>query len=148
MGFTTTFLGLGDQANRLFRGERVCLVIKTRYKSRAVASESSVSAKASSKKKAPKEPKQPKATGAKASKASQKTTGVAKSKVKKSKKTKASSASDEVEDLSDDFDDVVEVVTSTGQYPLMPATHAVGRYVSAYVRVALASRPHHVVSCR
>lgn len=113
MGFTTTFLALGEQANRLLRGgERVCLVTKTRYKARAVSHADSLPETTKDREK-----KTAKKTQAKKAKAPH-------------KKKKAPTAKDDVEDLSDDFDDVVEVVQpATTQYPLIPVSKSVGRYV-------------------
>ncbi|TYZ58506.1 hypothetical protein PybrP1_010465, partial [[Pythium] brassicae (nom. inval.)] len=128
-GFTTTFLAAGEHAGRLQRGERVCLVIKTRYHARAVshseASSSGPSTATAPKKKtakAPKEPKEPKAQGKKP-----------KAPTKKAKK--AASAKDDMEHLSDDFDDIVEVLPTTAQYPLIPVTHAAGRCGSACIMI-------------
>lgn len=117
MGFTTTFLALGEQANRLHRGERVCLVIKTRYKARAVLHTSTPSETTkAAKKKAQKAPKGQEQAKEKKPKAP-------------SKKKKAASAKDDVEDLSDDFDDVVEIIPPPNQYPLIPVAKSAGRYV-------------------
>lgn len=115
MGFTTTFLALGDQANRLHRGERVCLVIKTRYKARAHTNTPSETTKAAEKKKAQKAPKAQAQAKEKKPKAPR-------------KKKKAASANDDVEDLSDDFDDVVEIIPPSTQYPLIPVAKSAGRY--------------------
>ncbi|RLN26454.1 hypothetical protein BBJ28_00008908 [Nothophytophthora sp. Chile5] len=115
MGFTTTFLSLGNNSNRLLRGERVRIVCKTRYQPRALASEDATSLPTKvSKKKAPKKvaAKKTKATG-------------------KRKAEKKASAKDVVEELNDDFeDDVVEISpppSRTAQYPLIPAHKSVGR---------------------
>ncbi|KAG3084943.1 ATP-dependent DNA helicase Q-like [Phytophthora idaei] len=110
-GFTTTFLSLGINANRLMRGERVRIVCKTKYQSRVSASDGAPQENAkSSKKKASKKtaaPKKTKAAGA-----------------KKTEKKKKANAKEVVEVLSDDYDDdVVEVVApsaTTTEYPLIP----------------------------
>jgi hypothetical protein len=113
MGFTTTFLALGEQANRLLRsGERVCLVTKTRYLTKPVSDEIS----------------SPETTKEKGKKKAQKTQPK-KTKAPRKKKAAATTAKEAVEDLSDDFDDVVEVVQSTTmQYPLIPISKSSGRY--------------------
>lgn len=115
-GFTTTFLAAGVHADRLQRGEQVCLVIKTRYKARAVSDAPSTAS--AGKKKTPKAPKEPKAPGKKAK--------------APTKKKKVASTYDDVEVLSDDFDDVVEVIRTTAQYPLIPVTHTAGRCGSTW----------------
>ncbi|KAE9234266.1 ATP-dependent DNA helicase Q-like [Phytophthora fragariae] len=107
-GFTTTFLALGINSNRLMRGERVRIVCKTKYQSRASASDGAPpQTTKASKKKAPKKSaeKKAKSTG------SRKTTT----------KMKKASAKDVVEDVSDD-DDVVVVPppSTTTSYPLIP----------------------------
>ncbi|KAG6956621.1 hypothetical protein JG688_00011338 [Phytophthora aleatoria] len=111
-GFTTTFLSLGINANRLMRGERVRIVCKTKYQSRVSASDGAPQENAkSSKKKASKKtaaPNKTKAAGAR----------------KTAKKKKKANAKEVVEVLSDDYDDdVVEVVApsaTTTEYPLIP----------------------------
>lgn len=126
MGFTTTFLALGENAGRLERGEKVRIVCKTRYKSRASASEDP-SVDAESKKKAPK-----KSAKKKAKAATEASTTATTTKARKAKKKKAPDA---IEELSDDFDDdPVEIVpppaaSKTAQYPLIPAPKSAGRYV-------------------
>lgn len=106
-GFTTTFLSLGINANRLMRGERVRIVCKTKYQSRASASDGAPQESAkTSKKKAPKKS------------ASTKTKTAV---TRKNTKKKKASVKDVVEELSDD--DVVEVVArpaTTAEYPLIP----------------------------
>ncbi|KAE8998446.1 ATP-dependent DNA helicase Q-like [Phytophthora rubi] len=107
-GFTTTFLALGINSNRLMRGERVRIVCKTKYQSRASASDGAPpQATKASKKKAPKKSAEKKA----------KSTGSRKTTTKKKK----ASAKDVVEDVSDD-DDVVAVPppSTTTAYPLIP----------------------------
>ncbi|ETI52300.1 hypothetical protein, variant 1 [Phytophthora nicotianae P1569] len=108
-GFTTTFLSLGINSNRLMRGERVRIVCKTKYQSRASASDG-----------APEE-----STKTSKKKAQKKT--IASKKTKKPSKTikkKKASAKNVVEELSDDYDDdVVEVAppsATTTEYPLIP----------------------------
>ncbi|KUF97573.1 ATP-dependent helicase SGS1 [Phytophthora nicotianae] len=108
-GFTTTFLSLGINSNRLMRGERVRIVCKTKYQSRASASDS-----------APEE-----STKTSKKKAQKKT--IASKKTKKPSKTikkKKASAKNVVEELSDGYDDdVVEVAppsATTTEYPLIP----------------------------
>lgn len=112
-GFTTTFLSLGINSNRLMRGERVRIVCKTKYQSRVSASDGTPheSAKASKKKVSKKDTAPKKKT---------KTTGARKT----TKKKKKSAAKDTVEELSDGYeDDGVEVVAppSTAKgFPLIP----------------------------
>ncbi|CAI5743567.1 unnamed protein product [Peronospora destructor] len=111
-GFTTTFVSLGINANRLNRGERVRIICKTKYHSRASASDGAPqeSTKASTKKK-------PKKAASKKVKATGKTRKAT------NKKTKTS-AKDAAEELSDNsVDDVVTVVTPTSTttgYSLIP----------------------------
>ncbi|TDH71451.1 hypothetical protein CCR75_003494 [Bremia lactucae] len=106
-GFTTTFISLGGNANRLFRGERVCIVCKTKYQSRA----SSIA-------EAPIE-KSVKRNESKKSAASKKTASVRQS----VKTTKAKDVREEVSDTydKDELDGkIVAPSTSTKEYPLMP----------------------------
>ncbi|CAH0486404.1 unnamed protein product [Peronospora farinosa] len=124
-GFTTTFVSLGMNANRLDRGERVRIVCKTKYQSRASASDGALqeSTKVSKKKK----PTNAASKKAKATGKTRKTTN---------KKTKTS-AKDAVEELSDNSaDDVVTVVaptsTTTG-YSLIPESTSSRRIPETHV---------------
>ncbi|KAJ8533288.1 hypothetical protein ON010_g13966 [Phytophthora cinnamomi] len=108
-GFTTTFLAPGINANRLMRGERVRIVCKTKYQSRASASDGVPQTNKTSKKKASKKTAEKKA----------KTTGSRKPAAKKKK----ASAKDTVEVVSDEYDDDVVIVpppSTTTEYPLIP----------------------------
>jgi hypothetical protein len=125
-GFTTTFLSLGINSNRLFRGERVRIVCKTKYQTRASASDGAPPAtlKATTK-------KAPKKAAAKKTKAA----GTRKTTTKKAKK----SAKDVVEELSDDSDaDVVQVVAPPSKptaFPLIPESKSSRRYVLSFTWV-------------
>lgn len=104
---------VGNQANRLVRGERVSIVCKTRHKPRALAIEGAPSTTKSIGKKADKKvAKKPKAPST--------TTN----------KTKKKAKTDDIEELSDDFDeDIVEIIHPSTQYPLIPAAKSAGRCV-------------------
>lgn len=119
-GFTTTFLSLGINANRLMRGERVRIVCKTKYQSRASASDGMPQSAKASKKRVPKKPVATKKT---------KSAGTRKAMMKKKK----ASAKDTVEELNDNYDDdVVEVVappSTTTEYPLIPESKSSRRCV-------------------
>ncbi|TMW64024.1 hypothetical protein Poli38472_014141 [Pythium oligandrum] len=100
MGFTTTFIALGQNADRLTRGERVQIVCKTRFETRRPELESTaVSSKKAVKKKDTKKAKKP----------------------KEPRKAKSKASAESAEELSDDFDeDVVEVLPPVTPYPLTP----------------------------
>ncbi|KAK1944043.1 ATP-dependent DNA helicase Q-like 4A [Phytophthora citrophthora] len=112
-GFTTTFLSLGINSNRLMRGERVRIVCKTKYQSRVSASDGTPQENAkTTKKKVSKKGTAPK-TKTKAA-GTRKTT----------KKKKKATAKGTVEELSDDYeDDGVEIVappSAAKGFPLIP----------------------------
>lgn len=125
-GFTTTFLSPGINANRLMRGERVRIVCKTKYQSRAIASDDSPPDKAKKSKKK-----------AAAKKTAEKKT---KTSVPRKAKKKKKSARDVVEEVSDDYDDDAPVVVvppprSTSQYALIPEAKSARRIPEDYVEM-------------
>ncbi|KAH7463816.1 ATP-dependent DNA helicase Q-like 4A [Phytophthora ramorum] len=118
-GFTTTFLSLGINANRLMRGERVRIVCKTKYQTRVSASDGAPQTKAKASKKKKTAPKKTKAAG-----------------TRKAAKKKKTSSNDFVEELSDDYDNgEVEVVArpTTTEYPLIPETKSSRRIPEGHV---------------
>ncbi|KAL4157255.1 hypothetical protein PRNP1_006278 [Phytophthora ramorum] len=118
-GFTTTFLSLGINANRLMRGERVRIVCKTKYQTRVSASDGAPQTKAKASKKKKTAPKKTKAAG-----------------TRKAAKKKKTSSNDFVEELSDDYDNgEVEVVArpTTTEYPLIPETKCSRRIPEGHV---------------
>ncbi|CAH0474734.1 unnamed protein product [Peronospora belbahrii] len=122
-GFTTTFVSLGINANRLHRGERVRIVCKTKYQSHASVGDGTLQSKVSKK-------KEPKKTASKKANATDKTWKAI------TKKRKAS-AKDAVEELSDDYDDdvvtVVAPTSTTTQYSLIPESTSSRRIPEKHV---------------
>jgi hypothetical protein len=109
MGFTTTFLAVGDDAHKITRGERVRIVCKTRYERR----------------KDPKDQKEPRDSSKKSKKSEKKPAKTSKA----SRKTTSNrSSTDLIEELSDDFDeDVIEVLPPHTLNRAVPSAKDVGR---------------------